>query len=267
MANDSFDRIRTATFTVGRRGYDKREVDDYLSKLADWLEGGGGDQAARDTVRNELERIGQKTGRILTAAEDAGRSIRSDAQEAAQEVVDDARREADSVRAAADGYSSEARADADDYASRTRADVDGYARQTRSDADGYSAKTRNEADAYSGKKREEADAYEAGTRQKADSYDEDTRAEADHAGKQAVAAAEAKARAVIEKGNARRAEIEKVIADLEKRRDAVLSGLQKLSTDLAGTATSYEPGEGPDGAAAAKPAARPRSKAAAEEAE
>jgi len=41
---DSIDRIRSATFPVGRRGYEKREVDRFLNKLADWLETGGGDQ-------------------------------------------------------------------------------------------------------------------------------------------------------------------------------------------------------------------------------
>ena len=54
MDRDSIDRIRSATFPVGRRGYEKREVDRFLNKLADWLETGGGDQTRAELVRREL---------------------------------------------------------------------------------------------------------------------------------------------------------------------------------------------------------------------
>ena len=52
MDRDSIDRIRSATFPVGHRGYEKREVDRFLSRLADWLETGGGDQ-----TRAEIEAV------------------------------------------------------------------------------------------------------------------------------------------------------------------------------------------------------------------
>jgi hypothetical protein len=42
---------------------------------------------------------------------------------------------------------------------------------------------------------------------------------------------------MVEKAAARRREIEKVVADLEHRRDAVVAGLQRLSNELAGAAT------------------------------
>jgi DivIVA domain-containing protein len=232
LQNDSIDRIRTATFTVGRRGYDKREVDDYMTKLADWLEGGGADQAARDTVRRELERIGQKTGKILTSAEEAAHSIRADAADSSQARLEDARHQADSVRAAADKYSSQTRAETDDYAGKTRSGADAYSLQTRAEAETYSAKTRKEADQYA-----------AGKRAEADQYDIDVRAEADHAAQQKIAAGEAKAKAVIDEGNKRRRDIEKVISDLERRRNAVVAALKKLSTDLAGTAGEHRPGD------------------------
>ena len=74
MDRDSIDRIRSATFPVGRRGYEKREVDRFLNKLADWLETGGGDQTRAELVRRDLERIGEQTGRIITDAHDARRA-------------------------------------------------------------------------------------------------------------------------------------------------------------------------------------------------
>ena len=62
MDKDSIERIRTATFGVARRGYDKRQVDRFLEQLADWLETGGGDDARSEVVRTELERVGEQTG-------------------------------------------------------------------------------------------------------------------------------------------------------------------------------------------------------------
>ena len=41
----SLDRIRNATFPAARRGYDKHEVEKFLSRLADWLETGAGDES------------------------------------------------------------------------------------------------------------------------------------------------------------------------------------------------------------------------------
>jgi DivIVA domain-containing protein len=91
---DSIDRIRSATFPIGRRGYEKREVDRFLNKLADWLETGGGDQTRAELVRRELERIGQQTGRILTDAHDAGEQLKAEAEREAVRIVEEARAEA-----------------------------------------------------------------------------------------------------------------------------------------------------------------------------
>ena len=81
MQQDSIERIRSATFTISRKGYDKREVERFLNKLADWLEAGGGDQARSDLVKRELERVGEKTGRILSEVETAAQEIRAEATE------------------------------------------------------------------------------------------------------------------------------------------------------------------------------------------
>src|SRR5205814_830532 len=67
---DNIERVRSATFPVARRGYDKREVDRFLTSLAEWLETGGADQSRNDVIRRELERVGEETGRILTEAHD-----------------------------------------------------------------------------------------------------------------------------------------------------------------------------------------------------
>ena len=83
----SLDRIRNATFPSAKRGYDKQEVEKFLSRLADWLETGGGDESRSETVKRELERVGERTGAILSQAEDS-----------AQEIIAEARTESERAR-------------------------------------------------------------------------------------------------------------------------------------------------------------------------
>lgn len=113
MDQSSMERIRTATFAVERRGYDKREVERFLNKIADWLETGGGDQARADIVKRELERVGHHTAGILATAEDSAEDIRAEATEQAAET-----------REAADAYAEQTREAADQDAERARAEAE-----------------------------------------------------------------------------------------------------------------------------------------------
>jgi DivIVA domain-containing protein len=57
----SIDRIRNASFAHAVRGYDRHEVDQFLSELADWLENDTGEVARSNAVRAELERVASFT--------------------------------------------------------------------------------------------------------------------------------------------------------------------------------------------------------------
>lgn len=116
----SLDRIRNATFPASRRGYDKHEVEKFLARLADWLETGGGDESRSDTVKRELERVGQRTGAILSQAEESAQQIRSEAEDEAREAITTANAQAEETRSEADGYSKETRQAADAYAEELR---------------------------------------------------------------------------------------------------------------------------------------------------
>lgn len=116
----SLDRIRNATFPSARRGYDRHEVEKFLARLADWLETGAGDESRSDTVKRELERVGQRTGAILAQAEDSAQQIRAEAEEEARETVARANAEAEQTRGEADSYSGETRSSADAYSQETR---------------------------------------------------------------------------------------------------------------------------------------------------
>jgi DivIVA domain-containing protein len=131
----SLDRIRNATFPSARRGYEKREVEKFLARLADWLETGGGDESRSDTVKRELERVGQRTGAILSQAEESAEQIRAEAEEEARASV----------------------AEASATAEKTRSEVNSYAGETRSAADAYAGETRKKADQEAGETRAEAE--------------------------------------------------------------------------------------------------------------
>lgn len=87
MNDNTIERIRTATFKEARRGYDRRDVDGFLAELADWLESGGADEVRSETVKRELQRVGQKTATILSSAEDAAEQMRQEAERDAREAV------------------------------------------------------------------------------------------------------------------------------------------------------------------------------------
>jgi DivIVA domain-containing protein len=131
----SLDRIRNATFPSSRRGYDKQEVEKFLARLADWLETGGGDESRSETVKRELERVGERTGAILSQAEESAQQIRSEAENLAREAIDEGNAEADLTRKEADAYAKQTRAEADAYADETRKATDKEAAQSRADAE------------------------------------------------------------------------------------------------------------------------------------
>src|SRR5215212_5627191 len=109
----SLDRIRNATFPSSRRGYDKHEVEKFLSRLADWLETGAGDESRSDTVKRELQRVGERTGAILSQAEESAQQIRSEAEVEARAGIESATQKSEQTRSEADAYSKETRASAD----------------------------------------------------------------------------------------------------------------------------------------------------------
>jgi DivIVA domain-containing protein len=143
----SLDRIRNATFPSARRGYDKHEVEKFLARLADWLETGAGDESRSDTVKRELERVGQRTGAILAQAEESAQQIRAEAEEEARGTVNTANMEAEETRAETERYATETRTGADTYAQQTREASDKEAAATRAQAEQDARETIEAAEA------------------------------------------------------------------------------------------------------------------------
>lgn len=94
MVTTKLELIREANFSAARRGYDKREVDNFLMSLAEWLERGGHEEIETYAVSRKLERAGETTARVLATAQAEADQIRKEAQAEADKIVQDANRAA-----------------------------------------------------------------------------------------------------------------------------------------------------------------------------
>jgi len=124
-----------------------------------------------------------------------------------------------------------------------RDDASAEVRQSLVDANLTAESLRGEADEYSADTRDEADAYARRVRSEADNYLDNARSELDAELEEERAAARKEIDRIVGEANRRKGEIEKLITDLEQRRDAVLAELDRLASGIAGTATEHRPGD------------------------
>jgi hypothetical protein len=222
-------------FAMALRGYDRLQVDDYLERQQRWaaeVEARLGDaehraeasEAAASTLRarlTELEAkqeededgpprsiaaLGDRVGRILQTAWDAGEEVR-------EEVVSTARAEAAEIERRAVERDAEATAALD------------RARAQASEVIAAGEQARHEAEAEAARIREEA---EGTARVKAAELVADAEATAERVRNDAAASAER----TVEAAERRRDELEEVIAGLVERRDAALGELDRVRAVL-----------------------------------
>jgi DivIVA domain-containing protein len=128
------ERVRTAAFKQARRGYDRRQVDEFLARLADDLRSaelgpvapGDGDP---DAMRRELERVGESTASILRAAEQTARELRGGAKRDAEELRRTAAAEAERLASEAEEAATSLREAADEEARRMRLEASAKAEE------------------------------------------------------------------------------------------------------------------------------------------
>ena len=135
MNQDHIDRLRNPAFTIARRGYDMREVDQFMLRMADWLESDAVDEIGTYAVQRKLELVGKTTTHILQTTEEESERLRQDSEAAAAALRDKAKEAAASVRLKADEYSEQTRAKANSYAEATQKKADEYSARTRGAAD------------------------------------------------------------------------------------------------------------------------------------
>jgi DivIVA domain-containing protein len=124
------DRIRVPGFAEARRGYDKREVDTFLGRLADWLETDAADEIGPVAVKRRLEAVGRSTAQILLTTQREAEELRQSADEECAKMLADAEATARRTREAAKDYARETHAKADADARSTTEAATIEARET-----------------------------------------------------------------------------------------------------------------------------------------
>jgi DivIVA domain-containing protein len=124
------DRIRVPGFAEARRGYDKREVDGFLGRLADWLETDAASEIGELAVTRKLELVGKSTAHILMTTEQESAQLRRGAEEECAQMLSQAEAAARQTRQAADEYANQTRAQADADARLTVEAAGDEARET-----------------------------------------------------------------------------------------------------------------------------------------
>jgi DivIVA domain-containing protein len=125
--------IRDVSFPAAVRGYERRAVDAYVTKvnaLIAELEVSRSPQAA---VRHALDRVGEQTSGILQRARETAEEITASARTEADETTGRAKAESDTIRANAHAEAEEAtaRAKAEGEAIRTQARAEAVERLRR----------------------------------------------------------------------------------------------------------------------------------------
>ena len=114
MASDRIEELKTIQFPTERRGgYDRRAVDAYLAELADWLETGGEDDARRAVIQRAMSDVGERTGSILSSA-----------QESADRLTSEAQAEAERLRSTTEQTAAKVRTDAEQAAAKIRSEAE-----------------------------------------------------------------------------------------------------------------------------------------------
>ena len=112
------EEIETASFTIGLRGYDKQEVEDYLVAVADHI------RLLSDVSRSAYVDLGEEMGELLQHARDS-----------ADEMTRKAQEEATALKAEVDAEATNTRREADEYRQRAKDDVGEEVKRIREGAE------------------------------------------------------------------------------------------------------------------------------------
>ena len=137
--------IRNASFPVSVRGYDRRTVDAYVTRVNRVIAELEVSRSPQAAVRHALDRVGEQTIAILQEARESAEKIAAAAQEEAEETMGRAKAEAanlvvnvsaeaDNTRAEAEQFLASARAEAEEILARSRAEGENTVARSRAQA-------------------------------------------------------------------------------------------------------------------------------------
>jgi len=147
--------MRTVSFPLSVRGYDRRAVDAYVTRvnrLIAELEATRSPQAA---VRHALEQVEEERAALLRQAQQAAEEITSGAQQEAEEMTAPARAEAADIVVNASAEADRTRDQADEHVAKARSEAEEILAKSRTDAAEQLRRSQEEVAAL----REEAQAW------------------------------------------------------------------------------------------------------------
>jgi cell division septum initiation protein DivIVA len=199
-----FEQQRISGFATARRGYDKDEVDRFLDAVAGWLQTDAAEELGDREIERKLEAAGQSTARILLIAE----------------------QEAQELRRKTDEECADLRANAEAAAQESAA-------RTLEIAEQQAEELRRQTEEECADLTETADTIANDTCSRAEKYATEIRAKADEDAKQMIDEARVRARAVLlEETERKRAEVDAIVDELERRRSAAVEKVERLRADL-----------------------------------
>ena len=116
---NEIERLRIDGFTPARRGYDRREVDKFLSALLDWLETDAPQDLGGMAVKRKFELAGKSTAQILLTTENESEEMLRQTEAECADLRDQAEAASREVRRAADEHAAKVREKAVEDARRT----------------------------------------------------------------------------------------------------------------------------------------------------
>jgi DivIVA domain-containing protein len=147
--------IRNVAFPIARRGYERRAVDAYVTRINRLIAELEATRSPKDAVEHALERTHEERSAMLTHARETAAEIIDTAQREAEEATAAARAEAANIVVDASTQADASKAEADEYVAKVRAEAEQIISDARSEAaeqvEGAHeeiAKLRNEAEEW-----------------------------------------------------------------------------------------------------------------------
>jgi DivIVA domain-containing protein len=126
--------IRNVAFPIARRGYERRAVDAYVTRINRLIAELEATRSPRDAVSHALERTGEERSAILTQAHETGAEIVAAAQREAEALTNEAKAEAADIVVNASTAADGAKADADEHVAKAGAEAERIVADSRAQA-------------------------------------------------------------------------------------------------------------------------------------
>jgi DivIVA domain-containing protein len=272
--------IKSRSFLVSLRGYDRDEVHSFLTQVAEDMEGltrrvseleeraaaaaaeaeaaaaaaPAEEPAAAANPTDMFAQIGRETQRILESAQAAGDELRRTAAEESESLRTQTKQETDALRARVQQETDELRrtTKAEMEVLRTRTEREAEELRTRTEQEAEELRTRTEQQAEELRTRTEREAEERqrASRAEAENLRQTTQEEAEELRRRTkeetereVKSARHEATRIIAEGERRREAIEATVAGLAEARDSLADDLRELGRTVERTLREFIPDE------------------------